>query len=157
MSNNRDDESPSFLDGLFDALRQATETDDTVKSDRVSGKRGRIEYGYTVKTGLGPGSAGRKGHPSFDASRRPSGPSKGSPERTPRVDRIGDDCRVIADISDTAATPASAVTVRIAADTLCIIADGDTVATAELPDDGPWTVQTTSVNNGVFQATVTSE
>lgn len=153
--DDRDDEPFDLFGGLFDAIRRAGAADGGrfTGSDRVGDGETSIEFDYTVRTGLGPASRSRKGHPSLGGSSPVSGRDDGA-DRPVRVDVVGDGRRVTAEIGDTDVTTADDARVAIDSSNLRITVDGDVVATAAL-GDGPWTVEDRSLNNGVLQVSVT--
>lgn len=155
MTHDRDDEPFDLLGELFDAIRRAAAADNgrVTDSDRVGDRETNIEFDYTVRTGLGPGSPSRKGHPSLRGS-SPASRRTDAGDRPVRIDDDGNGRRVTAEIGDTDVTTADKVRVTIDSSKLHIAVDGDQVATAEL-GDGPWTVEDRSLNNGVLEVLVT--
>lgn len=137
------------FDDLFEAIKAAARAEDGTARRSKTGKNGRVSIDFTVRTGLGPGAPGRKGHPGL-GERSPTSET----ECPVQVDTDGRDRRVTVDLVDTNPTPADISTTTTGSQ-LRIKVDGAVVATTALGADGPWSVEKTSLNNGVYQIWLT--
>jgi hypothetical protein len=133
------------LEDLFEAIRAAARADDGTARRSTASENGRVRVDFTVRTGLGPGAPGRKGHPAFDGQ----SPAE-SQDRPARVDTGGETPRVTVDLTGTEPTPES-VSATLTGSRLRVDVDGDTVATVALDGHEDWSVRETTLNNGIYQ------
>lgn len=147
---DRDDSDPAgpfeALQEFVEALRRAAEQGDASGSGSV-GDRARIDFDYSVRTGLGPASPARDGHPQFERSDGPDLPA--------RVAADGDERVVTVDLGDHTVRPA-AVSATVSDGHLRIAVDGETRSRVDV-GDGPWQVERVTVNNGIVEARVVGE
>lgn len=140
------DEHTSLLDTLLEAVRRAAATDGEYHaSGRSERGPGRVDYGYSVRTGLGPGAPGRRGHPAFDRAG-----DAAADDRPTRVAADGPDRLVTVDLGDAEATDTADVSATVDGPNLTVAVGTDPVARVRLTDDGPWRVASTELNNGVL-------
>jgi hypothetical protein len=166
--DDRDGDMSDLLEAFFEAMRSAAEEGDVSGHGRVGDGSTRIDFDYTVRTGMGPGADGRRGHPRFggrrDADRagvrNPAGPAGSaghrdgeSADRPVHVDTTGDGRTVTVDLMDSPVSDAADVTTAVEDGTLSVRHRSETVATAPL-DDGPWAVADAAVNNGVLRVEI---
>lgn len=169
MNDDRDGDDLGPFEAIFEAIRRAAERGDVSGHGRIGDGSTRIDFDYTVRTGMGPGADGRRGHPRFEGRRdadrasvrTPAGPSDrsrdGSPDRPIHVDTTGTDRTVTVDLVDSPVEDADDVTVAVDAGTVSVRHGRETVATAPLDADGPWTVADVAVNNGVLRVEVSGD
>ena len=157
MTDERDRTPFDDVFDLIEALREAAESGDASRSGHVGDGDTRIDFSYSVNTGLGPGAPGRRGHPSLGGDRETVAVDPDDrPDDYPTSVARGDDGServVAADLSGSGATP-EGVETSVAGDELVVSADGAVLCRIGLDGDGPWTVVEHSLRNGVFEARV---
>lgn len=146
-SNPRRDDDTGLLGELLRAIRRAAESTDGEYHTTGQGRGDAFDYEVSVRTGLGPGAPGRKGHPAFQRSTEPA-----TADRPVRVETDGELRRVTVDLEDTDLTAVEDVQISLDGADLTVVVGGEPTARARLDGDGPWTVVESKLNNGVFEA-----
>ncbi|WP_123537300.1 alpha-crystallin domain-containing protein [Halosimplex salinum] len=174
--NNRDENVFDLFEEFFEAMRRAAEDGDPAERGQFGDGPTRIEFSCSVSSGLDPDAEGRRGRPRFEVDsdvssrRNPGGPAgrrsdpskrrdaadEQAEDRPVRVDATDDGQAVTVDLVDSDVTDPSDVTVAVADDSLTVDREGATLATASL-DDGSWTLDDVTVNNGVLRARVVDD
>lgn len=151
-----DDEDETPIERLLEALRQLAEEGEVTGSGRIERGDSHVDYGYSARTGLGPGASGRKGHPAFERDTSPDTPAD-TPTDTPpvHVEPDGDDRVVTVDLGGTGATDLDDVDCTITGHRLQVVVDGEPTTAVDLGDEAPWRVGDLTVNNDILQALVT--
>lgn len=152
--------------GPLERLRELLERLDSLESLEGSGELGEddftVEYGFDARTGLGPGSPSRRGHPRFGSS---GGSGSRGTDATDAADAADDDplvatreidggTHVVADLQGRDVDP-DAVDASVVDGTLIVADDGATLLEAPVEDGD--VVTESRFHNGVLELRITSD
>jgi HSP20 family molecular chaperone IbpA len=167
MSNDDDDDTFEGFGGLFgnleELLRRLGELDDEElerlrDSGTLEGDNVRVDFDYDVRTGMGPASPSRGGHPMFDGAEGTGdgldvGAGEGATEEVAvTVFETDGGCRVTADLAGSGVESLDELELSVLDGTLVVATDERTLAEAELPTGRR--VVDAQLRNGVLEATV---
>lgn len=167
MSKDDDEDTFEGFGGLFgnleELLRRLGELDDEElerlrDSGTLEGDNVRVDFDYDVRTGMGPASPSRGGHPMFDGAGGAGDGFEVDPDEATTdevavtVFETDEGCRVTADLAGSGVESLDELELSVLEGVLVIADDERTLAEAELPAGRE--VVDAQLRNGVLEATV---